>query len=65
MTVHWGIADPAAAEDVEAAFDRAYRELRGRIELMLELPLEDFDGRMRQESLARIHDSLIAVKRDG
>lgn len=59
VTVHWGIPDPAAATgaDVAAAFERSYRQLRSRVENMLELPLEEFDARMRREALQRIHES--------
>jgi arsenate reductase len=62
VTVHWGIADPAAASPGErkAAFDTAYDQLRERIVCVLELPLEEFDARMRRESLQRIHDALAA-----
>lgn len=57
VTAHWGIPDPASEEDVEAAFDAAYDALRGRIEALLQVPLEDFDVRQRYDALARIHDS--------
>ena len=42
-TAHWGIADPAHVEPLEArraAFEGAYRRLRQRIEAFLNLPLE-------------------------
>lgn len=60
VTVHWGIADPAAAsgDDIGPAFECAYAELEERIKLMLELPLESMDSRARRDSLARIHDSV-------
>jgi protein-tyrosine-phosphatase len=52
-TAHWGIPDPAAvdgsANDKQAAFARAYRQLQERIERFLELPLESLD----KESLRR------------
>jgi arsenate reductase len=52
-TAHWGIPDPAAvdgsANDKQAAFARAYRQLQERIERFLELPLESLD----RESLRR------------
>lgn len=61
VTVHWGIPDPADAvgEDIAPAFERTYRQLRSRIEDMLELPLEEFDARQRREALQRIHDSAV------
>ena len=41
---HWGVEDPAHAtgtdEEVDAAFMKAYRILRARIEAFLALPLE-------------------------
>jgi arsenate reductase len=44
LTAHWSIADPAAATGSEVlqwqAFASAYTGLAGRIEAMLELPLE-------------------------
>ena len=52
VTVHWGIPDPAADGD----FDAAYLRLRRRVEAMLELPLDELDTGALQESLARIHD---------
>ncbi|MDH3748040.1 MAG: arsenate reductase ArsC [Gammaproteobacteria bacterium] len=60
VTVHWGIPDPATAtgDEVGPAFEKAFTDLKARIELMLELPLADFTPRMRQESLQRIHDAL-------
>jgi arsenate reductase (thioredoxin) len=43
MTVHWGVADPAAAEGTEAerrlAFAEAYRMLRNRISAFTSLPI--------------------------
>ena len=44
MTVHWGIEDPAAVEgsdlDKERAFVTAFRHLRNRISLLVNLPVE-------------------------
>jgi len=59
VTAHWGIPDPADAQgsDIGPAFDRAFEQLGRRVDAMLELPLEDFDSRMRRESLQRIHDA--------
>ncbi len=42
-TAHWGIDDPAHVEPLEArreAFEKAYQELRARVEAFLALPLE-------------------------
>ena len=52
VTVHWGIPDPAADGD----FDAAYARLRRRVEAMLELPLEQLDTGEQLDALTRIHD---------
>jgi arsenate reductase len=52
VTVHWGIPDPAADGD----FDAAYLRLRRRVAAMLELPVEDLDAASLKDALARIHD---------
>lgn len=59
VTAHWGIPDPADADadDRDRAFDRAYSQLRKRIEQTLELPLESLDVRYLKDSLQRIHDA--------
>jgi arsenate reductase len=59
VTVHWGIPDPAHANDADRdrAFDLAYSQLRQRIERTLELPLDSLDRRYLKESLQRIHDA--------
>ena len=56
MRSHWGVDDPAHAtgtdEEIDAAFMRAYRILRARIEAMLALPLaelEDDRNRLKAE----------------
>lgn len=44
VRAHWGVDDPAKATgidaEIDAAFSRAYRILRARIEAFLTLPLE-------------------------
>lgn len=59
VTAHWGIADPAAADsaDLDAAFARAYRALRERIEAVMELPLDSMDVRYHKDALQRIHEA--------
>ncbi len=59
ITVHWGIADPAneSAEDTDAAFDLAYRQLRSRIEQVMELPLESLERRYWEDAFHRIHEA--------
>lgn len=48
LRAHWGVDDPAKASgtnaDIEAAFDRAYRTLRARIDAFLALPLENIQS---------------------
>ncbi|CAG2146058.1 arsenate reductase ArsC [Ralstonia mannitolilytica] len=45
LRTHWGVEDPAHAtgtdEEIDAAFVKAYRILRARIEAFLALPLAD------------------------
>ena len=62
VTVHWGIPDPAdaSADEIEAAFDKAYSQLRSRVELTLAVPLESMDSRQRKDALQRIHDACAA-----
>ena len=44
VRTHWGVEDPAQAtgteDEIDAAFQAAYRTLRARIEALLALPLE-------------------------
>jgi len=52
LRAHWGVDDPAHATgadaEIDAAFDRAYRTLRTRIEAFLALPLDELNrGRAR------------------
>ncbi len=57
---HWDVADPACVTgteaEIEAAFERAYRMLRRRIEAFLALPLDGpgRDRRRLQAELAHI-----------
>lgn len=48
VRTHWGVDDPAKATgtdaEIDAAFERAYRILRTRIEAFLALPLEELKG---------------------
>lgn len=62
IRTHWGVDDPAHAtgtnEDIDAAFDHAYRVLRTRIEAFLALPLTDLksDSARLKNELDRIGD---------
>lgn len=55
---HWGIEDPAAVEGDEcerkAAFARAFRQLRNRVGMFVNLPFEDLDELRLQEKLDEI-----------
>lgn len=55
VRAHWGVDDPAHATgadaEIDAAFDRAYRTLRARIEAFLALPLAEL--RQDRTALAR------------
>lgn len=53
VTVHWGIPDPAADGD----FDAAYERLRWRIEALLEVPLSDLNAAEMSAALNGIHQS--------
>ena len=58
MTAHWGIPDPAAATGSEAeiavAFTEAARQLRNRISLFMELPIDKLDPMSLQTRLRDI-----------
>lgn len=58
VTAHWGIPDPAAAEgsdaEIAAAFAMAARQLRTRIDLLLNLPLASIDRMAIQNRLKDI-----------
>jgi arsenate reductase (thioredoxin) len=57
-TAHWGVDDPAAvegsSEEKRRAFERAFRELEGRIERLISLPLESLDRPALKKQLAEI-----------
>lgn len=58
ITAHWGLPDPAAATGGEAerrlAFSEAYRMLRNRIALFVNLPLASLDKISLQKRLQEI-----------
>ena len=58
ISAHWGIADPAAVEGSETekaiAFAEACRQLRNRIGLFVELPLQSLDRTSLQRRLRDI-----------
>jgi len=57
-TAHWGIADPAQVEPMEArreAFEVAYRLLKQRIEAFVALPIETMTTAEVAQAAKRIH----------
>ena len=58
MTAHWGIPDPAAAQGTEAerrlAFADAYRMLKNRISIFVNLPISGLDKLALQQKLSDI-----------
>ena len=57
-TAHWGIADPAHVEPLEArrtAFEEAYRKLRQRVEAFVAMPLESMSQAEVGAAARRIH----------
>jgi protein-tyrosine-phosphatase len=58
MSAHWGVPDPAAAEGNEAekrlAFSEAYRMLRNRISIFVNLPLATIDRLALKDRLDEI-----------
>ena len=59
LTLHWGIPDPALDTDdgalLDAAFDRAYAQLRARVEAMLALPIETMAAGDLAVALRKVH----------
>lgn len=59
-SAHWGIDDPAHVEPLEArreAFEKAYRELKTRVEAFLALPLEGMSPDEVAFAARRIHQN--------
>jgi arsenate reductase len=58
MTAHWGVEDPAAVEgtdiEKERAFATAFRHLRNRISVFINLPLEKIDALSLDQKLREI-----------
>ena len=58
MTAHCGVEDPAAVDGdertKEAAFTKAFHELRNRIAISIELPIESLNEPQLKERLAEI-----------
>jgi arsenate reductase len=68
-SAHWGVDDPAAVEgsidEQRRAFDRAFRELEARIQLLVNLPLESLDREAQRRELEAIGRSGPAPSRVG
>jgi arsenate reductase (thioredoxin) len=58
ITAHWGVADPAAVvgtdDDKRRAFLRAFKELSTRINLLLNLPLDNLDRLTIERKLGKL-----------
>jgi len=58
VTAHWGVPDPASVggseEERRCAFESAWMMLRGRIDLLLALPLDKLDRIATQQELRDI-----------
>lgn len=58
LTAHWGVPDPALATGNEAerhlAFSEAYRMLRNRISIFVNLPIASLDRMALQDRLDSI-----------
>ena len=62
MSAHWGVSDPVPAEGTEAehrfAFAEAYRMLRNRIGIFVNLPMATLDRLALQARLNEIGRNL-------
>lgn len=60
VKAHWGVPDPAhvtgTTEEIEAAFELAYRQMKARLERMLALPLESLAPEAVRNELVRIQE---------
>jgi len=58
IKAHWGIPDPAhvngSAEEIHAAFDKAYNQLEARIQQLLRLPIDELDDTTLRAALNQI-----------
>lgn len=64
-TAHWGIADPAHVEPIEArrdAFEVAYQALEKRIKAFLALDLESMSGKDVATAARLIHEAVGATE---
>jgi arsenate reductase len=58
LTAHWGFEDPAAAEgsddEKRRVFERVFRQIMGRVQLFVDLPLHVLDKAAIQAGIDRI-----------
>ncbi|NEX63328.1 arsenate reductase ArsC [Noviherbaspirillum galbum] len=70
LRTHWGVEDPAHAtgtdEEIDAAFMKAYRILRARIEAFLALPLDELKNdkaalKAEMDRIGQLHDAAVGA----
>ena len=63
MTAHWGFEDPAAVEGTDeekrAAFSKVFRQIMGRVNTFVNLPLKTLDKNVIQEEIKAIGDTQV------
>lgn len=62
-TAHWGFDDPAAVEgsdaDKRAAFERVFQQITTRMQLLVDLPLNEMEGDAVTAALRRIGETAV------
>ncbi|KRB87632.1 arsenate reductase ArsC [Noviherbaspirillum sp. Root189] len=60
-TSHWGFEDPAAVEGTDAekraAFEKVFKQIMGRINIFVNLPLQLLEKQAIQEAIEKIGDT--------
>lgn len=63
MSAHWGFEDPAAAtgtdEEKRAVFDKVYRQIRTRMNLFVNLPLQMLEKNALQQEIRHIGETRV------
>lgn len=63
MTAHWGFEDPAAVEGTDeekrAAFSKVFRQIMGRVNTFVNLPLKTLDKNVIQQEIKAIGDTQV------
>ncbi|MGQ5525261.1 arsenate reductase ArsC [Chitinimonas sp. PSY-7] len=61
ISAHWGFEDPAAVEGSDevkrGAFNKVFRQIMGRVQLLMDLPLDQLDKTAIKRELQVIGDS--------